>query len=114
LLLGVDAFNSLPTWHRWREIFDLAHVVVLARPGWALETGGELGREAAPRLARSVAELRAAPHGRVLRWEQTPLEISSGYVRALISAGKSARYLLPDAVLDYIRANRLYGSSNGE
>ena len=36
LLLGADAFRGLPTWHRWREIFALAHVVVVARPGVAL------------------------------------------------------------------------------
>ncbi len=34
LLLGMDAFLGLPTWHRWREIFELCHVVVAHRPGW--------------------------------------------------------------------------------
>ena len=33
LIVGADAFLGLPTWHRWREIFELAHVVVVARPG---------------------------------------------------------------------------------
>ncbi len=33
LLLGMDAFLGMPNWHRWREIFDLAHVVVAHRPG---------------------------------------------------------------------------------
>ena len=36
LLLGADAFRGLPTWHRWREIFALAHVIVVARPGVAV------------------------------------------------------------------------------
>lgn len=108
LLLGIDAFNSLPTWHRWREIFSLAHVVVIARPGWELEAGGELGAEAKPRLARAPAELKDARSGKVLCWEQTPLAISSSHVRELISYGKSARYLLPETVWDYIQANHLY------
>ncbi|MFM2286880.1 MAG: hypothetical protein RL684_23, partial [Pseudomonadota bacterium] len=34
LLLGMDAFLGMPHWHRWRDIFDLAHVVVAHRPGW--------------------------------------------------------------------------------
>src|SRR5204863_186003 len=33
LLLGMDAFLGLPSWHRWRELFELAHVVVAHRPG---------------------------------------------------------------------------------
>ena len=36
LLLGSDSFLSLPTWLRWRELFDLAHIAVAGRP-----TGGE-------------------------------------------------------------------------
>src|SRR5690606_32888062 len=34
LLLGMDAFVSLPQWHRWNELLDLAHIVVAHRPGW--------------------------------------------------------------------------------
>lgn len=108
LLLGSDAFNSLPTWYRWREIFGLAHVVVIARPGWEPETGGELGAEAGPRRVQTVAELRKAPAGHVLYLEQTPLEISSSQIRELISTGRPASFLLPQAVLDYIRDHHLY------
>jgi nicotinate-nucleotide adenylyltransferase len=36
LLLGADQFLALPTWHRWRDVFALAHVVVVARPGMPL------------------------------------------------------------------------------
>ncbi len=39
LLLGADAFLGLPTWHRWREVFALAHVVVVARPGRGADRG---------------------------------------------------------------------------
>ena len=38
LIVGADAFLGLPTWHRWRDVFALAHVVVVPRPGVALET----------------------------------------------------------------------------
>ena len=36
LLMGADAFLKLPGWHRWREIFDLAHIAVATRPGFPL------------------------------------------------------------------------------
>src|SRR6185312_10836457 len=43
LLLGMDAFLGLPNWHRWRELLDLAHIVVAHRPGWKAPTMGPLG-----------------------------------------------------------------------
>ncbi len=43
LMLGMDAFLGLPNWHRWRDILDLAHVVVWHRPGWKAPEKGPLG-----------------------------------------------------------------------
>ena len=43
LLLGMDAFLGLPNWHRWRELLELAHIVVAHRPGWRAPTTGPLG-----------------------------------------------------------------------
>jgi len=37
LLMGADAFAALTTWHRWQELFDLAHVVIAHRPGFRLQ-----------------------------------------------------------------------------
>ena len=37
LLLGVDAFLGLPTWRRWTELFDFAHLAVASRPGYTLD-----------------------------------------------------------------------------
>ena len=34
LIVGMDAFLGLPQWYHWREILQLAHVVVAHRPGW--------------------------------------------------------------------------------
>jgi nicotinate-nucleotide adenylyltransferase len=34
LIVGMDAFLGLPKWHQWRELLDLAHLVVAHRPGW--------------------------------------------------------------------------------
>ena len=43
LIVGMDAFLGLPKWHQWREILQLAHVVVAHRPGWRAPTSGPLG-----------------------------------------------------------------------
>ena len=39
LLVGADAFAGLPTWHRWRDLFGLAHIAVAQRPGFPAAAG---------------------------------------------------------------------------
>ncbi|MFM1886616.1 MAG: hypothetical protein RL026_1773 [Pseudomonadota bacterium] len=98
LLLGMDAFLGLPTWHRWQEILELAHVVVAHRPGWKAPTQGPLGEVMLDRGTGSVRDLHARPAGRVLVHAVTQLEISSTELRQLIATGGDPRYLVPDSV----------------
>ena len=111
LFMGADAFLGLATWHRWQELFELAHIVVAQRPGFPLlaermEDG--LRGEAEARMSSDPQHLQATPCGKVLACPITPLDISATRIRAAIKAGKSPRYLLPDAVVDYIQTHNLY------
>lgn len=99
LLVGADAFAGLASWHRWRELFDHAHVGVLTRPGHeasALPT--ELRTKIASRRCADAASLRETAAGRVLQIAVTPLEISASRVRALLAEGREPRWLVPDAL----------------
>ena len=110
LLLGSDSFLSLPTWLRWRELFDLAHIAVASRPGNLPGDGGpapELAAEIARRSARAE-QLAASAAGRIARFDMPPMDISSSAVRAGLAAGQDMRDLLPAAVLAYIQAQQLY------
>jgi nicotinate-nucleotide adenylyltransferase len=109
LLLGADAFAGLSTWHRWREIFALAHVVALTRPGHGGVFEAELAGEWYARRVGDIGELGRAPSGHCAALEVTALEVSASAVRECIARGGSARYLVPAAVDDYIRRNALYG-----
>jgi nicotinate-nucleotide adenylyltransferase len=102
LILGMDAFLGLPHWHRWREILDLAHVVVAHRPGWKAPTSGPLGEVMVDRGTGSVRELHAARAGRIYVHGVTQLEISSTDLRTIITSGRDPRFLVPDAVRDII------------
>jgi len=108
LLLGMDAFLGMPHWHRWREIFELAHVVVAHRPGWKAPITGPLGEVMVDRGTGSVRDLHAAAAGRVYVHAVTQLEISSTELRQLILAGRDLRYLVPDAVRELIMASGCY------
>jgi nicotinate-nucleotide adenylyltransferase len=110
LLLGSDSFLSLPTWLRWHELFDLAHIAVASRPGYLPADGGpkpELSAEIARRSARPD-QLGASAAGRVAYFSMPLVDISASAVRAGLAGGADMRNLLPAAVLAYIRSQQLY------
>jgi len=108
LLTGLDAFRDFLSWYRPEGILELAHLVVMRRPGVAAPLDGPLMRWLEPRLAAGREDLARVPSGRVLLREVTQLDISASAVRALIARGHSPRYLLPDQVLALIERQGLY------
>ncbi|KZX56801.1 nicotinic acid mononucleotide adenylyltransferase [Halioglobus sp. HI00S01] len=108
MVLGADAVQRINTWHRWLELLDVAHVVVLARPGWEFPREGEVAQWLATHRLASAAALNEQACGGVLIEELRPLAISSTEIRSLLAGGHSPRYLLPEPVLDYIQERQLY------
>jgi nicotinate-nucleotide adenylyltransferase len=112
LLVGADAFLGFPTWHRWRELFALAHVVVAARPGVTLEPSGELAPEWKARLVDKPDPLFSTPAGSIYQQAITPLPISATAIREQLARGaagrEAVRQMLPPAVLRYIDQHGLY------
>ena len=108
LVMGCDALAGINTWHRWRELLDLAHIVVIARPGWDLPEDGVVARWLRDHRLSGHEELRHLPCGGILLESLRPLAISATEIRDLLAAGRSARYLVPEPVLDYIHAHSLY------
>jgi nicotinate-nucleotide adenylyltransferase len=112
LIVGADAFLDLPTWYRWSDLFDLAHVIVVARPGTAFDgtLPPALAVEWERRFRCAPDALASAPAGSIVRIAITPRPISATAIRAAFFRGDAAavRGLLPPAVLAYIERNRLY------
>ena len=109
ILIGADSFLHLPTWRRWRELADLAHIVVAERPGHALDThdfAPELADFAASRWADDLHDL---PAGRLLKLD-LPLrpESSSELRRRIAQHDLRWRGWTPPPVADYIAEHRLY------
>ena len=110
-LVGSDSLAGLCGWHRWRELFTLAHFVVAERAGNAVGDGMEpaLAQVLAQARASSSAELFDAPAGRVWYLHQPLRTESATRVRQLIASGGDWRPLVPAAVADCICRHRLYG-----
>ena len=108
VLVGGDAFAEFLSWHRPHEILGLAHLIVMRRPGAEAIADAALRTFVERHRAASAVELRARPGGRVLFQPVTQLDISATDIRARLGAGRTARYLVPDAVLELIRREGLY------
>lgn len=110
-LLGTDAFAKIDTWHRWIELFDLAHFAVAVRAGdeaWSSKGPGTIPREIWPRITLNPHDFESAPAGKVMTFAMTPLSISSTAIRAGAAEAASIRYLTPDPVAEFIRSHDLY------
>jgi nicotinate-nucleotide adenylyltransferase len=113
LLLGADAFLDLATWSRWQRLFELAHLVVAHRPGYPVESWQSrmppaLAHEYAARRLQQPLAVHDVPAGGIVVLPIAELDIAASRLRAAVRAGRTPRYLLPDSVLDYIRAHHLY------
>jgi nicotinate-nucleotide adenylyltransferase len=103
LLIGSDSFVDLPHWVRWRDIVDLARLVVLRRPGWAPESALSGDSPGSAELAALVRD------GRVEVPPLTPCSISSTRLRRMLAEGeRPPDGWLPDLVVEFIDKYHLY------
>lgn len=107
LAMGMDSLASLHTWYEWDRLADLAHIVVVARPGWTVPDEGPV-RDYISQHQGSARELRKQPAGILVIEELTQLPISSTAIRSQVAQGQSPQFLLPDSVWAYILRHRLY------
>lgn len=108
LCIGMDSLVNLHTWQRWQALSDYAHIVVAARPGWHLPETGPVAQWLAGRCTDDPKLLSKSPSGRVLVEAMTLLPVSATQIREDLAAGSSVRYLVPDAVIQYIHQHGLY------
>ena len=109
MVLGQDAFLRLADWHQPEQLFALAHVVVMARPGYQPNRSAALQELIGQREVNSVDALMEEARGRLLALTlPTLMAISATGIRQRLAEHRSVRYLLPEAVEKQIHARQLY------
>lgn len=104
--LGQDAFSAFESWHRWREIMDLANLVVIDRPDAQLgDWATRLMQTQAEKVGHRIADAAA---GVIERHTVTQLAISATDIRQRIANRQSVDFLVPAPVKQYIVEHRLY------
>jgi nicotinate-nucleotide adenylyltransferase len=95
-IVGGDMAYSLPTWREPEAVLELAELGVAEREGVRRAD-----------IVERLASLRGA-HERVRFFEMPRIDVSSSLIRRQVALGRPVRYLVPDAVADYMGAHDLY------
>lgn len=85
LLMGADSLAQIDSWYQPDKIFKLSRVAVAGRTGHTHQS-----------------------HYPFVRLDMPEINISATELRESIHAGRSVRFLVPDAVFAYIETHRLY------
>ncbi len=93
--MGFDSLADLPKWREPARLIRTAHLVALTRPDVPIDWDT---------LEAQLPGVRE----RVKLLDMPELEIASRDLRERVRSGRSIRYMLPDAVITYIEAARLY------
>lgn len=114
-LTGIDTFLEIQTWHRWQHLLAQCIFVVLSRPGYRFTDLERIDfmRPSRPDFEKmdggSLAQAVVRTGAYSVFLEMIPLyDISSTDIRARVKQGGSVKYLLPDAVENYIIKNKFY------
>ena len=99
-ILSSEAYAGLPTWRRPERILELCRMAVVPRPG------------VEPIDPDAMARLVPGADRRTIVIDGPRLAISGSVLRARVAAGRSIRYLVPDAVIDYIGDHGLYRTAS--
>ncbi|MFK7865761.1 MAG: nicotinate-nucleotide adenylyltransferase [Pseudohongiellaceae bacterium] len=110
LVLGLDSFNSLPSWHRFSDMSEKCHLLVLSRPGASIDEMTETLVRQYWSHKESAEELFAAQSGNFLLAKNIDFDLSSTAVRKAINKGQALAGLLAPNVADYIASEKLYGN----
>ena len=108
-IMGADAFTTLPTWRRWRELTDYAHLVIIDRK----QQGGQrrdqrLQDHYAGHACASPLSLHTRPGGCIHKAAVSVPDISSSQARAVLNGKQNTENILPPGIHNYIKENNLY------
>jgi nicotinate-nucleotide adenylyltransferase len=111
LIMGSDAFAKLNTWHRWQELLNYCHIVLVQRPSILLsqpKLAEELTVLLHDHYTENITDLASKTTGYIHMQKITAQDISATRIRDNLKMGISPRYLIPNKVIEYIQHKNLY------
>lgn len=110
LMMGSDAFNTLDSWHRWDDLLNYCHIVLVQRPDKQSQAklSDQLTAFLSAHYTENLDDLVEESAGYIHMQQITAQDISATNIREKLASGKPAKYLVPDSVLTYIQQQQLY------
>jgi nicotinate-nucleotide adenylyltransferase len=110
-ILGSDAFAGIAAWHGYPGFLNLAHLVVIARPGLSIDEATARAPELRPRMA-PVPREHVSGDGptRIFLVHAHTRDVSSTMIRERLASGQPVDELVPPAVARHIYKHHLYGA----
>lgn len=109
LLMGMDAFNYMHTWYQWKNLLDFVHIVIAERPGTVSQPdNSDLQDFLISHQSGNISDLYDSPSGKIFEIAMPLLDISSTRIRDIFSAHKNPAMLLPETIIEFIKANHIY------
>ena len=108
LIIGMDAFMGVNRWHRWRELFELCHIVVTQRPGFdesvaTQHMDADDANFLLQKITRNISDLSLQSAGKILLQSVPQLDISSTMIRDSLSRGEDISQWMPAAAYTQLR-----------
>tara|TARA_B100000929_G_C15453555_1_gene402005 strand:- start:64 stop:726 length:663 start_codon:yes stop_codon:yes gene_type:complete len=111
-IMGLDAFSSIDSWHRWEEFLGIVNIIVMFRPNIEIPKGSIASKLLQERSVNSKEDISQKDKGRILLCKVIPIDISSTTVRENLFQGKEVSDMIFYKVNDYIESKKLYVSEN--
>jgi nicotinate-nucleotide adenylyltransferase len=106
--LGMDALQSIDSWHRWTELLDFCHLVICSRPNYPLPSDEVVTTWLERHLCDDITQIKKQPQGCIHLCKIPLLDISSTAIRDSIKCAKSIDHMTPESVVNYIKQHSLY------
>ena len=110
-ITGADAFAEIETWHRYPDVLELSHFIVVSRPGHPATEMTVRLPALAGRMAPAEAGRAAGGNLSIFLLDAPTPDVSSTEIRRRIGAGEPLRGLVPDAVERHIVHHDLYSAT---
>ncbi|MBN1958745.1 MAG: nicotinate (nicotinamide) nucleotide adenylyltransferase [Desulfuromonadales bacterium] len=109
-IMGLDSFQEIGLWKDYPRLFEFAHIVVTARPGFSGSLREFLPVAIADRFCydSDSQKLRCDTGFSLIQVTHTCRDVSSTDIRLQLSLRQNVEGRVPSTVIEYIKRHQLY------
>lgn len=114
LIIGYDAFLSLPQWYQWEKLIGLTNFIVINRGSFQKGSiSKKLENLLSPHQSLNTKDILTHKAGNIVFFDAGDYHMSSTSIREKVKQGQHLEQDLPCEVIEYIQKTGLYRCENG-